>query len=114
MNRVYGKELDRWHLDIAVLHASRASFIALLIEAADFNINIPTNSTVFHAPIFYRFTEQFIKKLYDLYEEINKSLKPSFPRFMNENWDNAPDEQRKIKELSLNNTHTHVQVQLER
>lgn len=48
-----GKELAISHSDCKVLPGTRASFVVLLIEAADFNINTPIKTTVFHASGIY-------------------------------------------------------------
>lgn len=63
----------RWisHLNINVFHSTRDSFIALLKEAVDFYINNPIKSTVFHPPSFYRFSEQVLQNMYDMFGKFN-------------------------------------------
>lgn len=48
-----GKELRIYHLDSKGLRATRSSFVAVLIEVADFYINIPTRSMYLKVLSFY-------------------------------------------------------------
>lgn len=96
-----GKEVLISHLDGEVLHANEASFVVLMIKAFETQIINHTKSAVFHAPSFYRFGEQLLKKLYDLFEEFHDSLKPCFPGFTTEMLAKFPDEGMLIKQLSL-------------
>lgn len=79
----HGRQLAITFLDSEVLHGTRDTFAALLIEAADFYMNNLTMSTAFHAVDLFRFGEQVIQKLYNLHVELNNFLKPVSPRFTN-------------------------------
>lgn len=57
--------MDGWY-------TSRASFVDLLIAAADFYITNPTMPTAFHTISFFRFGKQLVQKLGDLYDEFNE------------------------------------------
>lgn len=71
-------ELGISNLDSEVLHVTRSSSVLLLIEVAGLYINNATKSTAFHALSFYRFGDQLLKKLYDLFEKFNALRKLSF------------------------------------
>lgn len=59
-NREDGKKLGILYLNKEGLHVTRCWFVVLLIEAGGFYIIKPTESTVFHAPSFYRFGEPLL------------------------------------------------------
>lgn len=80
-----------------VVHGTRASFVALVIEAVDFYINNSTKTTTFHAPRLYRFGELLLQNLYHLHVGFNVFFTQSFLVFMNEKLTKAPDEKRSIK-----------------
>lgn len=67
-----------------MLHASRAGFVVLFIERADFHISNPRESTPFRAPRNYLLIEQLHKELYGPFNEFNNSLKGSFLGFRHE------------------------------
>lgn len=97
------QELSIWHLDSKVLHSTRGSFVVVLIEAADFFINNPTNSTALHASSFCQSGEQLLSKRYHMCNEFNILMKTIFDAFRNEKLTRALDEGRSIKQLYLNN-----------
>lgn len=94
-----GKKLGISHLDKEMLHAPQISFIALLIEAADFNIRNPTKSTTFNVPSFYRFDNPLLHKLYNLHDEFSLFLKPRFLSFMNDTKMKVPGNRKSIEQL---------------
>lgn len=97
-------ELGLSCLDSNVIHATGGSFAVILIEMADVHINKPTKSMDFHAPSFYRFREQLLQKLCELFGWLSESLKPSFLGFMNEKLVEVPDERTSVKPLYWNKT----------
>lgn len=96
-DREDGKEMEIYHLCREVLHQAGASFVVLLIEPADFCVNIPTKSAAFHNLIFYRFGEQFLQKLYYQCDGRDVLMKPCFVAFVNEKLTKVPVEGRSIK-----------------
>lgn len=82
-NLVNGKDLGIRNLNSEVLYASRASFVVLLKEAADFYINNPLKSTVVHATSLCRFGEHVLQILNHLYDKFNESFKASSIAVMN-------------------------------
>lgn len=90
------------HLDRELLRPTRACFVVLLIEATKFYRNNHTKSAAFHAPSFYLFGEQSLRKMYELHEAFNKLLKASLLGFLNEKFVTVPGRRRSIKYLYLN------------
>lgn len=78
-----GEELRISDIDSQSLHDPRGSFVVMLIEADSFYVKNPTKSKAFHAPRFFLFGKQLLKKLYDLSEEFNELMKPCFLEFVN-------------------------------
>lgn len=99
----YGEGLGILHLCIEMFHGNKASFVVLLIEAADFSINNPTKSTDFHAISFYTFCGKFLETSYDVHADFNELLKPRLHVVMNETLDKTLVETRLISQLFLNN-----------
>lgn len=67
-----GKALRISHLNSEVLRDTRASFVVLLIEAADFFVKNPAESTTLHASDFWRSGLQLQPKLYMLHAGCNE------------------------------------------
>lgn len=92
-----------YHLESEILHASRTSFVVLLNELADLEINTATNLAAFHAFRVYRLEEWLLKNLYDLFEKSNNLMKSILPELMKEKLAKVSDERRTIEQLYLKN-----------
>lgn len=74
----------------------------MLKEAAEVYIGKHTNYTAFHVLSLYRFGEQLMKQLYNLFQEFNDSIKPSFLGFVNGKLPEISDAGSQIRKIYLN------------
>lgn len=100
--RKVGEELWILHPDSEVFYASRVGFVVVLIEAVGFYINNSTKISAFRRSRFYSFGNQLLRKLHDLFNGLNESLKPIFTGFVGEKFVNVPGEGKSTKQLYLN------------
>lgn len=67
------------------------------MEVADVYIDNPTKSTTFHASSSYQFGGHLLQKLYDLFNEFTKLMKPNAFAFVNEKSARVPNLGKSIK-----------------
>lgn len=77
-DREKSEELEIFHLDSEVLHATPKRFVFSLIETADVHIENLTKSKALQALTFYRFGAWLLQKPYELFHGFNNSLNPCF------------------------------------